>query len=145
MLSSTCFSLDQFKILFSGNVLNMASVMDIFFERIEKIIRFSSFLTMFPKAFFHQWCFRPLSTVFQSYHGNSSHYSCLSWVSPVLARGSEVSCPRKLPQQKNPVDPVQLEPRMPGFQVQHFTTDLCWTPPFLIKDFWLSGKGFRIM
>ena len=26
----------------------------------------------------------PLSTVFQSYHGDSSHYSCLSWVSPVL-------------------------------------------------------------
>ena len=29
-------------------------------------------------------CFMPLSTVFQSYHGNSSHYSCISWVSPVL-------------------------------------------------------------
>ena len=33
-----------------------------------------------------------LSTVFQSYHGNSSHYSCLPWVSPVLGWGSEVSC-----------------------------------------------------
>ena len=31
-----------------------------------------------------EWCFTPLSTVFQSYHGDSSHYSCLSWVSPVL-------------------------------------------------------------
>ena len=30
------------------------------------------------------WCFTPLSTVFQSHHCNSSHYSCLSWVSPVL-------------------------------------------------------------
>ena len=24
------------------------------------------------------WCFTMLSTVFQSYHGDSSHYSCLS-------------------------------------------------------------------
>ena len=31
-----------------------------------------------------EWCFTPLSTVFQSYHGDSSHYSYLSWVSPVL-------------------------------------------------------------
>ena len=38
-----------------------------------------------------------LSTVFQSYHCNSSNYSCLSWVSPILAWGSEVSCPRTLP------------------------------------------------
>ena len=30
-----------------------------------------------------EWCFRPLSTVFQSYHSNSLHYSCLSWVSLV--------------------------------------------------------------
>ena len=25
-----------------------------------------------------EWCFAPLSTVFQSYHGDSSHYSCLA-------------------------------------------------------------------
>ena len=31
-----------------------------------------------------EWCFTPLSTVFQSYQGDSSHYSCLSLVSPVL-------------------------------------------------------------
>ena len=31
-----------------------------------------------------EWCFMPLSTVFQSYHGDSSHCSCLSWISPVL-------------------------------------------------------------
>ena len=31
-----------------------------------------------------EWCFTPLSTVFQSYHGDSSHYSCLFWVSLVL-------------------------------------------------------------
>ena len=28
--------------------------------------------------------FTPLSTVFQSYHGDSSYYSCFSWASPVL-------------------------------------------------------------
>ena len=44
-----------------------------------------------------EWCFTPLLTVFQSYHGDSSHYSCISWVSPVLGWGSEVSCPRTLP------------------------------------------------
>ena len=32
-----------------------------------------------------------------SYHRNSWHYSCLSWVSPVLGWGSEVSCLRTLP------------------------------------------------
>ena len=36
--------------------------------------------------------------------------------------GSEVSCPRTLPQ-KNPEDPVRLEPRTPGLQVKHFTTE----------------------
>ena len=40
----------------------------------------------------------PLSTVFQSHHGNSSHNSCLSWVSAVLGWGSEDPCPRTLPQ-----------------------------------------------
>ena len=36
----------------------------------------------------------PLSTVFQSYHGDRSHYSCLSWFLQALGWGSEVSCPR---------------------------------------------------
>ena len=40
----------------------------------------------------------PLSTVFQLYHGDSPQYSCLSWVSPVLGWGFEVSCRRTLPQ-----------------------------------------------
>ena len=30
-----------------------------------------------------EWCFMPLSTVFQSYHCDSSHYLRISWVSPV--------------------------------------------------------------
>ena len=42
-------------------------------------------------------CFTPLSTVFQSYHSDSSHYSCHSWVSPVLGWGSAVFYPRTLP------------------------------------------------
>ena len=40
--------------------------------------------------------------------------------------GSEVSCPRTLPQ-KNPEDPVRLEPRTPGLRVKHFTTEPCGT------------------
>ena len=36
--------------------------------------------------------------------------------------GSEVSCPRK-----NPEDPVWLEPRTPGLWVKHFTTEPCGT------------------
>ena len=44
------------------------------------------------------WCFTLLSTIFQSYHGDSSNNSCLSWVSPVLGWGSEVSEPCRTPQ-----------------------------------------------
>ena len=36
--------------------------------------------------------FTPLSTVFQSYHGDRSHYSCLSWVSPVDLLGWALKC-----------------------------------------------------
>ena len=64
------------------------------------------------------WCFTPLSTVFQSYHGENSHYSSLSWVSPVLGWGSEMSCPRTLPRKK-PENPVRLEPRTPRLRVKH--------------------------
>ena len=45
-------------------------------------------------------CFSSLSTVFQSYRGDSLRFSCLSWVSPALGWGSEVSCPRTLPRKK---------------------------------------------
>ena len=73
-----------------------------------------------------------LLTVFQSYHGDSSHYSCLSWVSPLLGWGSEVSCPRTLPQKKKkkkPEDPVRLEPKTPSLRVKHFNTE-----PTLTRD-----------
>ena len=45
---------------------------------------------------FIEWCFTLISTVFQSYQGDSSHYSCFSRVSPVLGWGFEVSCPKTL-------------------------------------------------
>ena len=64
-----------------------------------------------------EWCLTPLLTVFQSYHGNSSHYSSLSWVSPVLGWGSEVSCPVTLTRKKkNPEDSAQREPRTLGYK-----------------------------
>ena len=60
-----------------------------------------------------------------------------SWVSPVLGWGSEVSCPRTLPR-KNPEDQVWLQPRTPGLQVKHFTTEPCRTLlPF--------GQGFLVL
>ena len=43
-----------------------------------------------------EWCFTPLSTVFQLYYGDSSHYARLSWVSPVLGLGFEMSCARTI-------------------------------------------------
>ena len=52
--------------------------------------------------------------------------------------GFELSCPRTLPQ-KNPEDPVRLEPRTPGLQVKHFTTELCGTPS-KFKEFVYSKK-----
>ena len=74
----------------------------------------------------YRMVFTPLSTVFQSYNSDSSYYSCLSWVSPVLGWGPEV-----LPKDthtKNPEDPVLLEPRTPGLQDKHFTTEPRRTP-----------------
>ena len=48
--------------------------------------------------------------------------------------GSEVSCPRTLPR-KNPEDQVRLEPRTPGLQVKHFTTEPRRTCDFVkVKD-----------
>ena len=69
------------------------------------------------------WCFMPLSTVFKSYHGDSSFYSCLSWVSQVLGWGSDVSFPRTLPRKT-----WRIKPRTPGLQVKHFTTEIRRTP-----------------
>ena len=77
-------------------------------------------------------CFMALATIFQSYKGDSSHYSCHSWVSPVLGWGSEASCPRtvarKKKKKKNPEDPVRLETRIPGLRVKRFTSEPSGTP-----------------
>ena len=45
---------------------------------------------------------------YQSYHSNSSHYPCLSWVSPVLDWDSVVSWPRTVP----PPPPQQQQQRI---------------------------------
>ena len=50
-------------------------------------------------------------TLFMSFLGSTS-----------TRLGSEVSCPWILPE-KNPEDPVWLEPRTPGLRVKHFTTE----------------------
>ena len=93
-----------------------------------------------------EWCLTPLLTVFQSYHGDSSHYSCFPGFTSTRL-GSEVSCPRTLPR-KNPEDPVRLEPRTPGLRFKHFTTEprrtLCVSEQFCKKrmdldcNFWDS-------
>ena len=46
----------------------------------------------------------------------------ISWVSPVL--GWALKClAQGHSQEKNPEDPVRLEPRTPGLQVKHLTTE----------------------
>ena len=74
-----------------------------------------------------EWRFMPLSTVFQLYHGDSSHYSCLSLVSPALGWSSDVSWPEDTPT-KDPEDPAWLAPRIPYLQVKYFTTEPHRTP-----------------
>ena len=64
----------------------------------------------------------PLSTVFQSYRDDSSHYSCLSWFSPVLGWALKCLALKDTPT-KNPKDPVRLEPRTPALRVKQFTTE----------------------
>ena len=63
----------------------------------------------------------------QSYHGDSSHHSCLSCVSPVLGRGSEVSCQRtfheKTQRIHNGSNPGSLD-----YESNTFTTELPRTP-----------------
>ena len=81
-----------------------------------------------------EWCFTLLLTVFQSYHGDSSLYSRLSWVSSVLGWGSAVSCPRTLPRKK-PKDQVRLEPRTPGLRVKHFNTEPRTTPLRINREY----------
>ena len=82
----------------------------------------------------NEWCFMPLLTVFQSYHGDSSHYSCfLGWALKCLAQGHS--------HEKNPEDLVRLEPRTPGLPVKHLTTE----PRGTLKPLKpLRGKGENV-
>ena len=48
-----------------------------------------------------KWCFTPLSTVFQSYKGDNSQYSCLSWVSPVLGWALNCRAQREVEKEEN--------------------------------------------
>ena len=74
----------------------------------------------------------PLSTVFQIYHSDSSHYSCLSCVSPVL--GWALKClAQGHSHKKIPEDPVRLKPRTPELQVKHFTTEPSGTHDQLVN------------
>ena len=66
--------------------------------------------------------FNNISVISQRYHGSTS-----------TRLGSEVSCPRTLPRQ-NQEDPVRLEPRIPGLQVKHFTTEPCGTEQVLERE-----------
>ena len=59
-------------------------------------------------------CFMMLSTLFPSFHRHSSHDFGLSWVSPELDQGSELSCQKTI-LWKNP---VRLEPRTHGLWVK---------------------------
>ena len=62
-----------------------------------------------------EWCFTLLSILFQSYHSDSSHFLCLSWVSPILGwRGHS---------QKNLRFPCGSKPRTPVLRVKHFTNE----------------------
>ena len=80
--------------------------------------------------------------MFQPYHGENSHYSCLSWVLPVLGWGSKVSCLWTFPW-KNPEAPVQLEPWTSGLWVKQFTTEPCTILPAFCTTTqrrWLTGE-----
>ena len=68
-----------------------------------------------------KWHFLLFSTVFQSYHRDSLHYSHLSWVSSVQA--GVLKCFANDTPTKNPADPLHLEPKTPGLQVKHSTTE----------------------
>ena len=117
---TTCMSKYNLKIIWPCSIVNSLSE---FQENI--LIHYHTMLHFdTPKIYSFwliEWCFMPLSTVFQSYHSYSSHYSSfLGFTSTRL--GSEESRPRTLPRKK-PEDPVRFKPRDPGLRVKHFTTE----------------------
>ena len=54
-----------------------------------------------------EWCFTPLLTIFQSCHGDSSHYSCF----PGFYQCKTLMCLAQGQSHQKPEDPVRLEPR----------------------------------
>ena len=80
---TTCMSKYNLKIIWPCLIVNSLSE---FQENI--LIHYHTMLHFdTPKIYSFgliEWCFTLLSTLFQSYHSDSSHYSFLSWVSPVL-------------------------------------------------------------
>ena len=116
---------------------NMASYMEFHYLKVEKSLGTKRLCSETSASLFAlwliEWCFMQLSTMFQSYHGENSHYSCLSWVLPVPDWGSKVSCLWTFPW-KNPEAPVQLEPWTSGLWVKQFTTEPCTTLPAFVHN-----------
>ena len=88
-----------------------------------------------------EWCFTPLLTVFQSYNGDSSHYSCLSWVSPVLgwalkclAQGHSHEKTQRIQCGSNP-GPLDYESN---------TLPLSHVGPLLSSGNGLKGQGLKL-
>ena len=55
-------------------------------------------------------------------------FSCISWVSVVLSRGSECAVPKVSPMKKNTEDPLQFEPEVSSLGI------LCLT------HYWTTNK-----
>ena len=88
-----------------------------------------------------EWCFTPLSTVFQLFHGDNSHYSCLSWVSPALGWGSEVSCPRIRPRKTQRIQRIQCSSNPGPLDYESNTLPLSYAGPHFFFFFFFFNVG----
>ena len=93
-----------------------------------------------------QFLLMPLSKVIQSYHEDSSHYSCLSRGLPVLGWRSEVSHAQGHSHKKPRGSSVTGDnPRIPGLWVKHFTTEphrtTLWAWFAWVSKPWLSQQN----
>ena len=68
-----------------------------------------------------EWCFTPLLTVFQSYHSDSSHYSCFPGFHQYYA-GLWSVLPKDTPMKK-PRGSSSARTQDPGLWVKHFTNE----------------------
>ena len=70
----------------------------------------------------HEWCFTPLPTVFQPYHFDSSHYSCLGLgILKCFAKGQSNKKKQRIQCDMNP------DPELLDYETKHFTTEPCRT------------------